>query len=92
MNRPDPWRSDDVDRSLEGTLWRREGTSLVYERECASFVDAIAFVNQVAELAEAENHHPDIEISWRTVRLRLTTHQINGLSMRDAQFVEKMDF
>ena len=47
------------------------------------FKEAMAFVNQVADLAEAEGHHPDIHISWNRVRLELTTHAIKGLSEND---------
>jgi 4a-hydroxytetrahydrobiopterin dehydratase len=47
------------------------------------FVKAMAFVNSVAVLAEAEGHHPDIYISWNRVRLELVTHAIGGLSMND---------
>ncbi len=48
-----------------------------------NFVQAMAFVNKVADLAEAEGHHPDIYISWNRVRLKLTTHAIKGLSEND---------
>jgi 4a-hydroxytetrahydrobiopterin dehydratase len=47
------------------------------------FVQAIAFVNRVAQLAQAEGHHPDIHVSWNRVRLELTTHAIKGLSEND---------
>ena len=48
-----------------------------------NFVEAMSFVNRVAELAEQEGHHPDINISWNRVRLELTTHAIKGLSEND---------
>ena len=47
------------------------------------FGQAMAFVNRVAELAEAEGHHPDICVSWNRVRLELFTHAIGGLSEND---------
>ncbi len=48
-----------------------------------TFPAAMAFVNRVAALAEAEGHHPDFHISWTRVRLDLTTHAIKGLSEND---------
>lgn len=49
------------------------------------FVDAMVFVNQVAELAETQNHHPDIVIRYNKVTLTLTTHDANGVTDRDFQ-------
>ena len=51
--------------------------------ELSSFRDAIAFVNRLAELAEAENHHPDLGISYRRVTVRWTTHSEGGVTDRD---------
>ena len=51
--------------------------------ELPSFVDALAFVNRVGELAEAENHHPDIRIDYRKVTLRWWTHTAGGITDRD---------
>lgn len=47
------------------------------------FVQALKFVNQVGKIAEAEGHHPDIEIHWNKVTLTLWTHAIGGLSTND---------
>ena len=48
-----------------------------------SFTDAIAFVNDVAKLAESQNHHPDITINYRKVALTLTTHDSGGITEKD---------
>jgi 4a-hydroxytetrahydrobiopterin dehydratase len=59
--------------------WREEGTALVKDFEFADFAAAMAFVNQVAELAEGANHHPDILVhGWNKVRLTLSTHSEGG--------------
>jgi len=55
------------------------------------FRGAMVFVNNVAELAEAEGHHPDIFISWNRVVLTLTTHAIGGLSENDFILSAKID-
>ncbi len=63
--------------------WRDDGEALAREFELASFPDAIAFVTRLAELAEAENHHPDIDIRYRRVLVRWTTHSEGGITERD---------
>ena len=69
MSVPEGWV--EVDGALERTF------------ELPSFPEAIAFVNRVAELAEAENHHPDVAISYKRVTLRWTTHSEGGITDRD---------
>jgi 4a-hydroxytetrahydrobiopterin dehydratase len=49
----------------------------------ADFAAALAFVNRVGELAEAENHHPDVAIHWNRVTLRWWTHVANAITARD---------
>ncbi|HZQ89127.1 MAG TPA: 4a-hydroxytetrahydrobiopterin dehydratase [Gaiellaceae bacterium] len=63
--------------------WREEDGALVREFELESFPAAIAFVSRVAELAERENHHPDIDIRYRKVLVRWTTHSAGGITDRD---------
>ena len=63
--------------------WELSGSDIVKEYKSADFVAAMAFVNQVAEAAEAANHHPDIDIRWNKVRLALSTHSQGGLTRND---------
>ena len=67
----------EVDKALERTF------------QLDSFVDALAFVNRVGELAEAENHHPDIAIHYDKVTLRWWTHTADGITDRDRELAEK---
>lgn len=55
------------------------------------FREALAFTNRVGELAEAENHHPDIFLSWGRVRITLRTHKANGLTLNDFILAAKID-
>jgi len=55
------------------------------------FAAALAFVNQVGELADTEGHHPDIYLSWGKVRIDLWTHKIDGLSEADFVLAAKID-
>jgi 4a-hydroxytetrahydrobiopterin dehydratase len=65
--------------------------SITREFRFISFVEAIAFVNNVAEIAQEQDHHPDIFISYRTVRLTFSTHRIGGLSQNDFIMAAKVD-
>ena len=67
----------------KAALWRREGKEIVRVFQFSGFLEAIRFVNALAEEAERANHHPDILIQYSKVTLRLTTHDCDGLSERD---------
>ncbi len=64
---------------------------LVKEVRFKNFADAMAFANKVADIAEAEQHHPDLAISWGSVSIELTTHAIAGLSENDFVLAAKID-
>ena len=69
--------------SAAGSDWAEVEGALERTFELPSFPEAIAFVNRLAELAERENHHPDIAISYRRVTVRWTTHSAGGITERD---------
>jgi 4a-hydroxytetrahydrobiopterin dehydratase len=71
--------------------WREVGGALERTYELGSFEEAIAFLNRVAVLAEAENHHPDIAIAYRKVTLRWTTHSAGGITDRDRELARRSD-
>ena len=82
-----------VDAALaaQGLGWERQGDQLVKVHAAATFPGAVAFVDRVAELAEAADHHPDIDIRWRTVTLRLSTHSEGGLTAKDLDLAAAID-
>jgi 4a-hydroxytetrahydrobiopterin dehydratase len=63
--------------------WERRGNEIVRTFVRKDFRGAMAFVNQVAEAAEAAGHHPDIDIRWNKVTLALSTHSEGGLTAND---------
>jgi 4a-hydroxytetrahydrobiopterin dehydratase len=71
--------------------WEEVGGALERTFELPSFIEAIAFVNRVAELAEQENHHPDITVSYREVTLRWTTHSAGGITDLDRRLAARTD-
>jgi 4a-hydroxytetrahydrobiopterin dehydratase len=72
--------------------WRRDGDAITRELSFPDFVAAIAFVNRVADAAEAANHHPDILVhGWNKVRLTLSTHSRGGLTAADFELAASID-
>ena len=71
--------------------WHEVDGALQRTFELASFPAALDFVSQVGALAEAENHHPDIAISYRNVTLRWWTHTAGGITDRDRELAAKTD-
>ncbi len=63
--------------------WERAGDEIEKIFELPSFPDAVAFVTRVGFLAEAADHHPDLDVRWRKVRVALSTHTEGGITDKD---------
>ncbi len=81
---------DIVSRMPAAKEWERLGDMLVRSWQFPSTRRALEFVNQVATLAERLDHHPDIILSYRTVRLELSTHAVGGLTEGDFAFAAEV--
>ena len=79
------------DRLMAVPHWSRAGDSIVRTVESPSFMDGIAFVHRVADIAEARDHHPDIDIRYTRVTLTLSTHDRGGLTALDFDVAEAVD-
>ena len=83
---------EEIESRLRGTRWKREGENIVRDWKLEDFARAIAFVNRVADLAEAANHHPDILVhGWNKVRLSVTNHSAGGLTDADFELARQVD-
>ena len=82
---------DAVNAGLRGLAWDRQGDTLVKVVKGDNFADALAYVNRVGQLAEEAKHHPDIDIRWNTVTLRLSTHDAGGLTDKDLALAARID-
>jgi 4a-hydroxytetrahydrobiopterin dehydratase len=71
------------------TGWEEVDGALERTFELDSFIDALDFVNRLGALAEAEDHHPDITISYRKVTVRWWTHTAGGITDRDRDLAAK---
>jgi len=80
-----------LERMATAKGWERHGDMLVRSWQFPSFRRALEFVNQVAALAEKNDHHPDIVLSYRLVRLELSTHSDGGLTPSDFAFASEIN-
>lgn len=71
--------------------WKMEGGEITRTFSFPYYLAGISFVNEVANRAEALNHHPDIYIGWRKVTLRLSTHSKKGLTELDFTLAREVD-
>lgn len=81
---------------IEGKLaeldgWSREGDAITKEFEKGDFKGSVAFVNELTPVAEEMNHHPDLEVSWATVKVAITTHSEGGLTAGDFELAGRID-
>jgi 4a-hydroxytetrahydrobiopterin dehydratase len=84
---------EEIDRALAKDLpgWTQDGDAIRRSVEAPSFMDGIRLVQQVAEVAEDLDHHPDIDIRWRTVTFALSTHSAGGLTLKDLRLAADID-
>ncbi len=75
----------------ELSAWERDGVAIRKTWMHDSFLDAIEFVNRVAVIAEKMNHHPDIDISFKRVIVRIWTHKKNATTMADITLAHEID-
>ncbi len=83
---------EEVTERLTGLdAWERDGDAIRKQFDNDDFKGSVAFVNRLLPEAEGMNHHPDLEISWATVTVTLSTHSEGGLTANDFQLAEKID-
>lgn len=92
MPRPSALTTADLDAFLAASPeWSVEAGCLVRQATAASFPQAIAWVVAVADAAERADHHPDIDIRWRTITLRLSTHDAGAITILDVRLAREID-
>ncbi len=82
----------EVEARLAGLSgWEREGEEIVRRFQRGDFVGSVRFVDSLVAPAEEMGHHPDLEISWDTVTVRISTHSEGGLTAADFELAAKVD-
>lgn len=86
-----------TDSEITGRLaqlpgWQREGDAITKEFVLAGFTEAAAFINRIAPVANAMDHHPDLQLyRYKRVKVLLTTHSDGGLTKKDFALAAKID-
>ncbi|MBX9920698.1 4a-hydroxytetrahydrobiopterin dehydratase [Mycolicibacterium frederiksbergense] len=84
--------NDQVDAALPDLNgWERSDGALRRSIEFPAFLEGVDAVGRVAELAEQKDHHPDIDIRWRTVTFALVTHSAGGITEQDLEMAKAID-
>ncbi len=84
--------TDELTGALAGLPgWAGDVTGIERSITAGSFLAGIRLVDAVAEAAEAADHHPDIDIRWRTVTFRLSTHSAGGVTEKDVALARQID-
>jgi 4a-hydroxytetrahydrobiopterin dehydratase len=82
----------DVERALASLGgWKRDGDAIVKTFRFPSFRDAVAFVDRLAQVADAADHHPDILIRYRRVTVTYSTHSAGGITAKDVSGARDAD-
>ena len=88
MNRLTDSEISDRLRSLED--WEVRDSRLVESFKFKDFMSAVHFVDEIAPLAEAEGHHPDLQVGWGKVVVELTSHDAGGLTEKDFEVASRL--
>jgi 4a-hydroxytetrahydrobiopterin dehydratase len=92
MPRPSRLSPDDLDAALPGLpLWSGDPGGLHRSVELPSFRDAVAAITSIADVAEELDHHPDIDLRWRTLHLTLVSHSAGGVTDLDLELARRID-
>jgi 4a-hydroxytetrahydrobiopterin dehydratase len=92
MRPPPRLSSDELSTALHGLpTWTGDGGGLHRTVELPTFRDAVAAIVAIADVAEELDHHPDVDLRWRTLHLTLATHSAGGVTDLDLQLARRID-
>ena len=92
MPRPSRLSPDELSAALDGLpLWSGDVDGIRRTVELPSFRDAVAAIGAIADVAEEMDHHPDIDLRWRTLHLTLVSHSAGGVSELDLELARRID-
>ncbi len=92
MPRPPRLSDDELSAALPALpLWSGDGDGLHRTVELPSFRDAVAAIVAIADVAEEMDHHPDVDLRWRTLHLSLVSHSAGGVTEFDLELARRID-
>ena len=92
MPRPPRLSPDELTAALSGLpLWSGDGEGIRRSVELPGFADAVAAIVRIGFVAEQVDHHPDVDLRWRTLHLVLVTHSAGGVTELDLDLARRID-
>ena len=92
MPRPPRLLPDEIAAALSGLPhWSGDGDGIHRSVELPSFRDAVSAIVSIADVAEEMDHHPDVDLRWRTLHLSLVTHSAGGVTQNDVDLARRID-
>ena len=83
---------DELSAALQGLpLWSGDGEGIHRTVALPTFRDAVAAIGSIADVAEEMDHHPDVDLRWRTLHLHLVTHSAGGVTGNDLELARRID-
>jgi 4a-hydroxytetrahydrobiopterin dehydratase len=90
--RPPRLSPDELAAALSGLpLWSGDGEGIRRSVELPGFADAVAAIVRIGFVAEQVDHHPDVDLRWRTLHLVLVTHSAGGVTELDLDLARRID-
>jgi 4a-hydroxytetrahydrobiopterin dehydratase len=90
--RPQPLSSDALSDALADLpSWSGDGEAIRRDAELPSFRAAVDAIVRIADVAEEMDHHPDVDLRWRTLHLTLSTHSAGGVTELDLELARRID-
>jgi 4a-hydroxytetrahydrobiopterin dehydratase len=92
MPRPPRLSPDELSAALPGLpLWSGDGDGIRRTVELPTFRDAVDAIVRIADVAEELDHHPDVDLRWRTLHLNLVSHSAGGVTELDLELARRID-
>ena len=82
---------DLIKDQIKSDNWKYKKKSIIRKFKFNSYMDGIKFVNEIAELAENKNHHPDIQIGWCNVEISITSHDLGGVTNQCVELANEIE-
>ena len=82
---------DEINKSLSNKGWIYDNNKIKKSYQFESYMQSIDFINNIATLAETQNHHPDIKISWCKVDIEISSHQFGGVTTKCVNLATGID-
>ncbi|OUW62143.1 MAG: 4a-hydroxytetrahydrobiopterin dehydratase [bacterium TMED198] len=82
---------DEIDKSLSNRGWNYKNNQISKTFKFETYMDSIKFINNLSEVAEQKNHHPDMHIGWCVVKINISSHDMGGVTTKCVNLALSID-